>query len=321
MIGLDMPLTLEQYADYLDTRKDIPWPAPPEVKPAKARPHLESMPDIKAVVWNVYGTLLTIPLGELVFEHPQALVMEIALDKTINEFKMWGSMSRKPGQPAEYMKALYANELMLQRGLGTGERYPEVLSDRIWEALIKKLFQKDYTFDAGFFGSLNEYSKKVAYFFHASLQATAAQAEAALALKLTADAGKVQGLLADGQCFTTAQLARGLRQQEADLDLLKLLPLTLRTLSCDVKARKPSDTIFRHALAALAEKGVRPADVLHVGSSIARDIVPARKMGMRTALYAGDKISLEATPEQLKDPAQRPDVLLTELGQIAQVVM
>ena len=316
-----MPLTLDQYADYLDTRKDIPWPAPPDVKPAKARPHLESLPNIKAVLWNVYGSLLTIPLGDLVFEHPQPLVMEIALDKTITEFKMWGSMSRKPGQPAEYMKALYANELMLQRGLGTGERYPEVLSERIWEALIKKLFQKEYTFDTGFFGSLNEYSKKVAYFFHASLQATAAQPEAALALKLAADGGKVQGLLADGQCFTIVQLARGLRQQEADLNLSKLLPLTLRTLSCDVKARKPSDTIFRHALAALAEKGIRPADVLHVGSSIPRDIAPARKMGMCTALYVGDRISSDATPEQLKDPGQRPDVLLTELGQIAQVVM
>ncbi|HEV3146598.1 MAG TPA: HAD family hydrolase [Gemmataceae bacterium] len=316
-----MPLTLEEYAEYLDTRKDIPWPAAPEVKPAKARPHLESMPNIKAVLWNVYGTLLAMPLGELVFEHPQPLVMEIALDKTINEFKMWASMSRKPGQPAEYMKTLYAQELLLQRGLGAGERIPEVLSERIWEAIIKKLFQKEYTFDAGFYGALTEYSKKVAYFFHASLQATAAEPEAALALKLTADAGKVQGLLADGQCFTTVQLTRGLRQQESDLNLAKLLPLTLRTLSCAVKARKPSETIFRHALAALAEKGIRPGDVLHVGTKLSRDIAPARKLGMRTALYAGDKASLEVTPEQLKDPNQRPDVLLTELGQIAQVVM
>jgi HAD-hyrolase-like len=316
-----MPLTLEQYADYLDTRKEIPWPAPPEVKPAKARPHLESMPNVKAVLWNVYGTLLAIPFGDLLFDHPQPLVMEIALDKTINEFKMWGSMSRKPGQPAEYMKHLYSQELLLQRGLGTSERYPEVLSERIWEALIKKLFQKEYTFDAGFFGSLNQYSKKVAYFFHASSQGTAAQPEAALALQITADAGKVQGLLADGQCFTTVQLARGLRQQEPALDMLRLLPLTLRTLSCEVKARKPSETIFRQALAALAEKGIRAGEVLHVGSNLARDVAPARRMGMRTALYAGDKTSLEAMPEQLKDPGQRPDVLLTELGQIAQVLM
>ena len=53
-----------------------------------------------------------------------------------------------------------------------GEKYPEVSAERVWEALIKKLLQKDYKFDAGFYGALNEFSRKVAYFFHASLQGT-----------------------------------------------------------------------------------------------------------------------------------------------------
>ena len=46
----------------------------------------------------------------------------------------------------------------------------------------------------------------------------------------------------------------------------------------------------------------------------------ARRLGMRTALFAGDRTSLQATAEQLKEPANRPDVLLTELSQIADVV-
>jgi hypothetical protein len=53
---------------------------------------------------------------------------------------------------------------------------------------------------------------------------------------------------------------------------------------------------------------------------VARDIVPAKKLGMRTALYVGDRSALEATSDQLKEAAQRPDVLLTELTQIARVV-
>ncbi len=60
--------------------------------------------------------------------------------------------------------------------------------------------------------------------------------------------------------------------------------------------------------------------MLHVGSRIAQDIVVARRLGLRTALFAGDKASLQATPEQLKDAANRPDVMLTELNQIAEVV-
>ena len=39
-----MPLTLEQYATYLDTR-GLPWPAPPEVKRPRARPTLVRLAD------------------------------------------------------------------------------------------------------------------------------------------------------------------------------------------------------------------------------------------------------------------------------------
>jgi FMN phosphatase YigB (HAD superfamily) len=60
--------------------------------------------------------------------------------------------------------------------------------------------------------------------------------------------------------------------------------------------------------------------VLHVGSRLTHDVAPARKLGLRTALFAGDRGSLQATAEQLRDPATRPDVLLTELGQITEVV-
>jgi hypothetical protein len=314
-----MPLNLEQYAAWLDTR-NLSWPAPPEVEPAKAKEHLETLHGLKAVIWNVYGTLLAIPGGDLVCEHPQPLIMDVALDKTISEFKMWGSMSRKPGKPSEYMRVLYDKELLLHKAVSGGERYPEVHSERIWEALLKKLLQKEYQFDAGFYGSLNEYSKKVAYFFHASLQGTAAQAGAATALQLVADAGLQQGLLGDGQCFTFVQLSRGLKAQEGDLNVETSLPSSLRILSCEVKARKPSDTIFRQAVAALGGKGIRPEEVLHVGTKLARDIAPARRFGMRTALYVGDRSALEATPELLKDAAHRPDVMLTELPQIAQVI-
>jgi hypothetical protein len=78
-----MPLSLEQYAAWLDKRPDLHWPAPPEPDPVKAKPHLVRLPEVRAVLWNVYGTLLNVAGGELWFEHPQAFVMSVALDKTI----------------------------------------------------------------------------------------------------------------------------------------------------------------------------------------------------------------------------------------------
>jgi FMN phosphatase YigB (HAD superfamily) len=313
-----MPLSLEQYAAYLDTR-DLPWPAPPEVDRPKVKPHLVPLPAVRVVTWNVYGTLLAISGGDLVFEHPNDFVMTVALDKTVQEFKMWASMSRKPGQPADYMKVIYDQVLDEQKLATGGEKYPEVAADRLWETIIKKLFQKDYKFDASFYGSLNEYSRKVAYFFHASLQGTACYPGAAAALRHVASTGLAQGLLADAQCFTTVQLQRGLAAQ-GPVNLDEVIPCDLRALSCEVRGRKPSERLLRHSLQQLAKRGITPDQVLHVGSRVVQDLIPARRMGMKTALFAGDRASLQASAAQLKDPPGRPDVLLSELDQIAFVI-
>jgi FMN phosphatase YigB (HAD superfamily) len=315
-----MPLTLEQYAAYLDTRTDLPWPAPQPVVRPKARPFLLRQQGIRCVLWNVYGTLLAVPGGELYFEHPQPFVMKVALDKAINEFKMWSSMSRKPGQPSDYMLQIYQQVLREQGVAAPGERNPEVCSDQLWAAIFKKLLQKDYKFDVGFFGSLNEFAAKVAYFFHASLQPVAAQEGAAEALRQVSRKHLAQGLLADGQCFTRVQLQRALAAQDEEAHLDALLTEGLTTLSCDVRARKPSDRVFRQALAELEKKGIEAGEVLHVGSRVQQDLIPARRLGMRTALYAGDRDSLQASPEQLRDGPGRPDVMLTELPQIAEVL-
>jgi FMN phosphatase YigB (HAD superfamily) len=317
-----MALTLEQYATYLDSRSDLPWPAPPVAAPIKARPHLTRLPQVRAVLWNVYGTLLAIaPAGELLFEHPQAFIMSNALDRTIQEFKMWASMSRKPGQPSDYVLGQYRQLLAEQSSLPGGtERYPEVQAERIWETILKRLLQKDYKFDANFYGALNELSRKVAYFFHASLQGTACYDGAARALRHVREAGLEQGLLADGQCFTTVQLQRGLSAQDPDAKVDDLFGDGLRLFSCEVRGKKPSERLFRRAVEMLYEKGLSPGEVLHVGSRLQQDLVPAKRLGMYTALFAGDRVSLQATPEQLKEPLSRPDVLLTALEQIEEVV-
>lgn len=315
-----MPLSLEQYAGYLDTRKDLSWPPPPEVEQPRVRPAVVHVLGVRAVLWNVYGTLINIWGGDLLFEHPQAFVMNLALERTIQEFKMWGSMSRKPGQPSEYMKQIYDQVLLEQRTLaGSAERYPEVRAESIWEAILKRLLQKNYQFDAGFFGSLNEYSKKVAYFFHCCLQGYAAYAGAAETLRGLGDRGIRLGLAGEGQCFTVLQLHRALTAQDADAKPESLFAEGLVLLSHEARARSPSERLFRPVLDALADGGIGHGEILYITSRIP-GVAVAKRLGMRTALFAGDKASLQATPEQLKEPANRPDVLLSELPQVLEVV-
>lgn len=220
------------------------------------------------------------------------------------------------------MKELFNKALTTLRltGGSPGEKFPEVQTERIWDDIVKKLQQKEYTFDAVNYGPLTDYVKKIAYFYHASIQGSGPYPAAADALKLLAERGVVQGLLADGQCFTAGQLQRCLKQQDPEFDLNAVIPQSLRFISAELKAKKPSDTLFKAAVAGAAGRGLAPSQVLHVGSNLARDIGPAKKHGFRTALFAGDKNSLSATGEQLKDPALRPDALITELPQVLELI-
>ncbi len=314
-----MSLSLEGYADDLAGRKDLIWPKPPKAEPANARPGIRPLPEVRCVLWNVYGTFLNIFQGEILFEHPKEIVMSFALDKTIQEFNMWASMSRRPGLPSVQMKVLYDQVIAFDMvGIGSisGERFPERPAEKIWEIVVKTKLKPDYHYDVSKFGPLGEYAKKIAYFFHASLQGTAPHEGAVEAVRALSDRGMRQGFLTDGQCFTWAQLRRAILADHPGLDPDLFFDKKLRILSSDVGAKKPSERIFQRTKEALAATGLQPSQVLYVSNRLEKDLAPAKKMGMKTALYVGDKSTMQARPEQLKDPHMSPDLLLTRLDQL-----
>src|SRR5262249_25783648 len=146
-----------------------------------------------------------------------------------------------------------------------GEKFPEVASERIWDDIVKKLQQKEYSFDVGTYGAQNEFVKKIAYFFHASIQGCRAYPGAAAVVRLIAEGGRPNALLADGKCFTPAQIHKASRVQDPSFDVNNFFPAPLRILSADKKSKKPSDALFKAAADALKAKGIAPHEALHVG--------------------------------------------------------
>ena len=87
-------------------------------------------------------------------------------------------------------------------------------------------------------------------------------------------------------------------------------------VSVEAGAKKPSERIFQRARECLASAGLDPTQVLYVSNKLETDLAPAKKIGMRTALFVGDKSTLQARPEQLKDQNLKPDLLLTRLDEL-----
>jgi hypothetical protein len=316
-----MPLTLEEYADHLDHRSDLQWPAAPQVRGTKSKPHLKRLDSVRAVVWNVYGTLLSISGGQFFREHPDDFVMDLALDKTIQEFKMWKAMSRKPGKPSRQLRdMLQAISAELSFQVEKGERYPEIPVERVWEAVIRKLQQNEYIINTAFYGPIQDFAVKIAYFFHRSLQGTGCDHGAAESVRWIYEHGYWQGLLADGQSFTAMQLRRGLAEQDPDLPFHLCFPASHQVLSHAALARKPSDRIFKEMLRRLQDSRVAPEQTLYVASRLADDLAPARRHGFITCLYTGDQSSVEASPEAVKDKHRRPHLLITDFRQVIEML-
>ena len=316
-----MAKSLLEYADLLDERKLL-WPAPPKIEVVNAAPSMKPLDGIRAVTWSIYGTLLRITDGELLFRHPQAIRMEVAIEKTIHEFNMWNSMTRRPGKPADLLLPKYVNILEDARLRSSNRKgdIPEIDSASTWRTMLGLLDKKEYRYDESLYGDLDELAQKVAYFFHSSLQGTEAAPGALTTMSMLSEAGYRQAALADGQCFTLVQLTRALRTQGSLPYLEALLPDNLNTLSYEWGVRKPSPSLYAQSILRFKGIGIEPSQILHVGTRMNDDLAVAKSYGFRTVLYAGDKTSLQATGADLKNPETRPDRLITELTQLRNIL-
>ncbi len=317
-----MPKTLQEYADWLAERDDLLWPAPPKLEVPKATAFLKPLANVRAVAWNLYGTLLRIADGDLLFEVPQEFRMQITLEKVDKEFKMWNFMYRKPGAPWKYLHEQYTKFLERQRMASTKQKgeAPHISSNRAWRQILAQLEEKEYEYDTEFYGDLEALSEKVAYFYHASLQGLEAAPNALTALETVTHAGLSQGLLADAQPFTLPQLLRCLKAQGTLPPLGDVFLPNFMVLSYQHSVRKPSKSLFQALLTPCREMGIEPNEILYISSRLPGDLGVAKSLGMQTALYAGDKLSLQATKAEIGNKKLRPDRLMTDLDQIGELL-
>ena len=313
-----MPLTLAEYADQLDERKLL-WPAVGPPVTVKAKPSIRPLPGVRAVLWDVYGTLLRVTEGRFTLFPKEDERLQIALDKTIHEFNMWNHMYRKPGPPWQSMISQYkdyAERMGMQAPQRRGD-FTDIDIVELWMRIVDRLFEKEYSFDESLYGTLPEFCEKIAWFFHCSLQGIEARPGACQAMTDISGAGVLQGLLTDGPGFTLIHTLRALSRQGTLPPLFELFRPETLVYSASLGVRKPSPSLFEHAVASLQEHGIAAEETLHISCRLKTDLLPARAAGMKTALLAAEKSGLEVDSAMLKDPNTRPDRLVTDLSQVA----
>lgn len=92
--------------------------------------------------------------------------------------------------------------------------------------------------------------------------------------------------------------------------------------SFEEQLKKPSLAFYRGFLLKLEKEfpGTPPSEVLYVGNDMLKDIYPAAALGMKTALFAGDKRSLKWRKDDDRCRNLEPDLVITELIQLTDCV-
>ncbi len=91
---------------------------------------------------------------------------------------------------------------------------------------------------------------------------------------------------------------------------------SLSVWSCHEREGKPSTTLFERLAHSLHQLGLDPGRTLYVGNDLLNDILPARKTGFQTALFAGDARSLRWRREDPRCHGLQPDSVITCLDQV-----
>lgn len=117
------------------------------------------------------------------------------------------------------------------------------------------------------------------------------------------------GIVSNAQFYTPILLEELGR---SPLDRLGVEP-DLCAWSFEHGVAKPSPALLGKLVERLFRDGIRPHEIAVVGNDASKDIAPARWLGVAGILFAGDRRSLRYDGEAVADPNARPSAIIRDL--------
>jgi putative hydrolase of the HAD superfamily len=270
-------------------------------QPTDAKPDLQRLTCIRAILFDVYGTLLISASGDIGAnsgDHRQN-----AIEQTFDLFRLKLCCS------AETAIARLRDEIAISHAASRtkGIEYPEVDIVEIWQALLPKVVEH-FEHEVNYQRLALEYEVRVNPVWPMpGLEST---------LEELANQELAMGIVSNAQFFTP-QLFPALMDKTTNK--LGFLP-ELSYFSYEYKQAKPGNYLYGMAREKLVSMGIAANEVLYVGNDMLNDITAAASVGFRTALFAGDRRSLRQRADDKRVAGVSPDVTVTELSQLLECV-
>jgi len=278
------------------------YPQPTETVPA-----LGPVPDIRAVLFDVYGTLVISASGDIGLNGQQAENGDPDPFRSALRAADIDATTLTPGTDgrAVLIEAIRGRHAQAR---SRGIDFPEIDILEVWADLLPRLGLRVSETDI----------RRLAVEYELRVNAVWPMPGLGEQLIALRERGLVLGIVSNAQFYTPLMLEAFLG---APIDALGFDPACC-AWSYRLGEGKPSREIYRGALSALqARHGIGPAQVLYVGNDMRNDIWPAAAEGCRTVLFAGDDRSLRLRADDPDVAGVVPERIITELAQIDQALL
>ena len=260
--------------------------SPPELTPSLPPPA-----PVKAVIFDLYGTLFISSSGDI--GTSQLIDREVIIQQALS----LSGIHCNPILHTELTKLIKAKHSDLRNA---GIAFPEIDIREIWSELLTPYKVLSST-----------QIETVAATYEALTNPVWMMPNLSKTLRTLAESDLELGIISNAQFYTHALFPA----------LLPEIPSPFNPNLCiysyQERQAKPGLHMFQKMVAKLQSHNIQPEDVLYLGNDMRNDIDPANRVGFRTVLFAGDSRSYRPRPEDNYAPA---DAVITDLEQLLQLI-
>lgn len=298
-------LSAEQNGKHAAVEKMRRLLSPLSPEPTGVSPVLHPLPGVRVVLFDIYGTLLVSASGDIGIRGSHA-DGKAALDAMRKAG--WEALDSKAGTQAEAVLKeciLRKHEVLRKQGVD----YPEVDILKIWTNVLSVLVDR-----ALIRGDISgDRVAQLAVEYECRTNPVWPMPGLTDLLAAIRAKGMGLGIVSNSQFYTPLLFDVFLGEPVEALGF----DTKLCSWSYQSGCAKPSIRLFQPVADVLGrERGLAPDQVLYVGNDMLNDIRPARELGWRTALFAGDRRSLRLRKDRPEMAGIEPDVVVTELRQL-----
>lgn len=278
---------------------------PLEPVPTEAEPQTTPIEGVRAVVFDVYGTLLISGVGDIGLA--QTADRGEAIQQAIEAIGLTVADEVRPLDLSETFLETVASEQNRRRE--TGIEYPEVDIRSVWTRCIQEWRVKGWVD----WIITPESIEHLAVEYECRVNPVWSMPGLTEILQWLPMQGYALGIVSNAQFFTPLLFQALLHQSVRELHF----PDSHCVWSYECLEAKPSTRLYeRLAETLLEEKHIPPEAVIYIGNDRRNDVWPAARVGFRTVLFAGDQRSLRTRVDDPRLRDVQPDAVITDLRQL-----